>query len=204
MRFAFFDTSLNVCTWTEAKTKVFCFIKMKLRAPFKRFKPVSSCTQHLKFPSISDYTGQLSHGDVMHHHNGLRPETSCILWSCCSTEESFRFKSCLSAVRMWCTTLSQDPPKNKSEKRSRNVRNAPCQPLFAPRAYRADVSNWRAPSNDRQDQRGVGCDVHDKQHFETMGGSVATKYGLVTKHETVLVLADLPHARNVPFSYVGG
>lgn len=33
-----------------------------------------------------------------------------------TTEESFCFKSRLSAVRIWCVTLSQDPLKNKSEK----------------------------------------------------------------------------------------
>lgn len=43
-----------------------------------------------------------------------RAEISCIPFCI----EPFCFKRCLSAVRIWCPTLLQDPPKNKSEKRS--------------------------------------------------------------------------------------
>lgn len=197
MPVAFFDTSLNVCTWTEAKRKVFCFIKMKLRAPFKHFKPVSSCTQHSEFQNISDYTGQQSHGDVMHHHNGPRPETSCILRPCCRTEESFCFKSCLSAVRMWCTTPSQDPPKNKSEKTEQECEERSVSAAFCPAGLSGRceqlMCSFKRPAGSKG--RRAWCTRQ-----------TTLDNGRICRHETraVLVPAHRPRARNVPFSYVGG
>lgn len=135
----------------------------------------------------------------MHHRRDLFSETSCMFWTsnplCLPHGAILRVSRsvCLSPGYDACWCHQIPPKKQRREKKKsehsccRNVKNADCPP--APWGYQGSCKN--RPKSEVQNRKTsiyltaaclfqktrsegaeVRCDIHDRRHLETIGGSV--------------------------------